>query len=161
MATESLKPPTTIPSRRGRSSAHIGGDAVVIDVANLYGSCGEEGIAEAGAALGIIEVAILFQATVSLRGDHGVRVVVIDGAHAVPGVVDVGVAHHEAFQIDSHPDGVAFHDHLRQLRNVMAWKEKKRKKIKKNHHSITLLNPFLNPNYTLICHTTITFQGPP
>lgn len=140
VAAESLKPPT-IPSRRG-SSAHIGSDAVVIDVANLYGSCGEEGIAGAGAALGIIEVAIFFQAIVSLRGDHGVRVVVIDGAHAVPGVVDIGVAHHEAFQIDSHPDGVAFHDHFRQLRNVMAWKERK----ERNYHSITLLNPFYNPN---------------
>ena len=144
MAAESLKPPT-VPSRR-RSSAHVGGDAVVIDVANLSGGCGEEGVAGVGAAVGIIEVAIFFQAIVSLRGDHGVRVVVIDGAHAVPGVVDIGVAHHEAFQIDSHPDGVAFHDHLRQLRNVMAWEERKEKKKERNHHTITLLNPYKNPN---------------
>lgn len=46
-----------------------------------------------------------------------------------------------------------------QERNGLERKEKK--KNKKNRHSITLLNPFLNPNYTLICHTTITFQGPP
>lgn len=122
---ESLEP-AAIPSRRG-SSAHIGGDAVVIDVADLHGRRGEERIAQAGAALGIAEVAVCFQAGVSLRGDHGVRVVVVDSAHAVPGVVDVGVAHHEALQIDSHPDGVAFQDHLRQLGNVVAWKEVSKK----------------------------------